>query len=80
MNALTTRFSSSSALYNVEKEEDVEPSMWGSSAGFGNLGKMGVPSFEVPSISNVSLHVLYTRNLRFTCSLQAHRFLENAHG
>lgn len=57
MNTLVNRFSSSSALQNfknvTQEDDDITDASWGSSAGFGNLGASGIPSFDVPQLSNV---------------------------
>ncbi|KAG8948295.1 Proteasome subunit beta type-5 [Tulasnella sp. 424] len=56
MNTLVNRFSSSPALQNfknvTQEDDDITDASWGSSAGFGNLGASGIPSFDVPQLSN----------------------------
>jgi len=55
MNSLVSRFASSSATNELPgrdglEDGDVPDSMWGSSAGFGNLGKAGALSFDIPAV------------------------------
>jgi len=61
MNSFATRFSSpSSSSFSEIPEGDngsIEPALWGSAAGFGNLGKVGVPAFDIPAIPNVRASV-----------------------
>jgi len=54
MNSIATRYSSrnSDLTSSSDENESVEPALWGSTAGFGNLGKVGVPAFDIPAISN----------------------------
>lgn len=58
MNSIVSRFASSSSAHNIKKvtEEDdnVSDAMWASSAGFGNLGQSGIPSFQMPQVADVS--------------------------
>jgi hypothetical protein len=57
MNSFATRFSSSSpsgvSLTSSRDNESIDPVLWGSTAGFGSLGKVGVPAFDIPAIPNV---------------------------
>lgn len=58
MNSLVSRFASTSAineLHPIDGIEDgeVPDTMWGSSAGFGNLGMAGALSFNIPAVPDV---------------------------
>ena len=79
MNSIATRFSSR-ANREEEETDHIDASMWGSSAGFGNIGPMGVPQFDLPGISNVrvsftSLHLQLAQVLYHT----AYSIPSNAH-
>jgi hypothetical protein len=65
MNTLVSRFSPSAAQVDIrraremaEEEDFGDDALWGSSGGFGNLGKAGVPNFHLPMVVNVGS--LYT--------------------
>lgn len=59
MNSFAARFSSpgssSVTLASNDDNDAVESSIWGSTAGFGNLGGVGVPAFDIPAIPNVRI-------------------------
>jgi hypothetical protein len=42
-------------LASNDDNDAVESSTWGSTAGFGNLGGVGVPAFDIPAIPNVRI-------------------------
>ncbi|KDQ18004.1 hypothetical protein BOTBODRAFT_104582 [Botryobasidium botryosum FD-172 SS1] len=53
MNSIASRFASTSASAAISRDEEenqVAASMWGSTGGFGNLGQVGIPSFEIPRV------------------------------
>lgn len=79
MNALVTRFSGSS--YERERDNIADgfddggstSAMWGSNAGFGNL-KDGIPSFNLPSVPDVS-HSSFERTMAVSLDLKPAAFL-----
>jgi len=54
MNAFASRFSagSSRAMVGVDESNHVDPAIWGSMGGFGNLGTSGIPSFDIPEVAD----------------------------
>jgi 20S proteasome subunit beta 5 len=55
MNTLVSSFTSSNALSALGKgykfdDDDEDEFSWGSSGGFGNIGQLGIPKFEIPRV------------------------------
>jgi hypothetical protein len=74
MNSFANRFSRNT----TQEEDNFSDAAWGSQAGFGNIA-MGVPTFSIPDVADVSDSYLIPFFLLISQKFIAHLLFTNAH-
>lgn len=85
MHSFVSRYSSSAAdplnlsihsnAHKLEDGDDVPEELWGSLAGFGNMGGRGGPSFDLPAVPHVRISLCGVLQADASYLLQPSAFL-----